>query len=132
RRLRIRALPSGFATRVVVRRALGQPIPKRPGGQRQAPLLENRQRHRTHAALCGSRGRALLEQPRLERIRVWVGGDGAVEQIALDSEPDGIGRRVPLATLPPAFRGFEGSEQLAADGRRSWRLVEAGGGWWGC
>src|SRR5216683_1189062 len=132
-RLRIRSLPSSL-TRVVRRRALGQPIPKRrppsPRAQGQAPLFEDRQCHRAHAAFRRSRGRALLEQPRLELIRVWVGGDGAVEQIALDREADRIGRRVALTTLPPAFRGFEGGEQLAADGGRSWRLVEVGGGWW--
>src|SRR5712692_9513898 len=129
-RLRIVSLPSSLATRVIRRRALGQPIPKRPGTQGQAPLFEDRQCHRAHAAFRRSRGRALLEQPRLELIRVWVGGDGAVEQIALDREADRIGRRVALATLPPAFRGLEGGEQLAADGGRSWRLVEVGGGWW--
>src|SRR2546422_2315490 len=124
RRLRIGSLPSSLATRVVRRRALGQPIPKRSGVQGQAPLLEDRQCHRAHAALRRSRGRALVEQPRLELIRVWVGGDGAVEQIALDREPDRIGRRVPLATLPPAFRGFEGSEQLAADVARAGQCVQ--------
>src|SRR6266545_2197925 len=109
------------ATRVIRRRALGQPIPKRPGAQRQAPLLEDRQCHRAHAALRRSRGPALLEQPRLELIRVWICGDGAVEQIALDGEPDHIGRRIALATLPPAFRSFESGEQLTADLGRSWR-----------
>src|SRR6266851_1611271 len=122
-RLRIRSLPSSL-TRVVRRRALGQPIPKRrppsPRAQGQAPLFEDRQCHRAHAALRRSRGRALLEQPRLELIRVWVGSDGAIEQIALDREADRIGRRVALATLPPAFRGFEGREQLAAQLRWSW------------
>src|SRR5882762_10692019 len=114
-RLRIKDSPSGFATRVIRRRALRQPIPKRPGAQRQTPLLEDRQCHRAHAALRRSRGRALLEQPPLELIRVWVGGNGAVEQIAFDGEPDHIGRRVPLATLSPAFRCFDRREQLAAD-----------------
>src|SRR6267142_5549624 len=121
-RLRIEDSPSGFATRVIRRRALRQPVPKRPGAQRQAPLLEDRQCHRAHATLRRSRGRALLEQPRLERFRLRVGGDGAVEQIALYGEPDRIGRRVPLAPLPPAFRCFECGQQLAADGGRPCRL----------
>src|SRR2546425_3600270 len=130
--LRIKGSPSGFATCVIRRRALGQPLPKprTPRIQRQAPFFEDRQRHRAHPALRGSRGRALLEQPRLEVLRIWVGGDRAVEQIALYGEPDRIGRRVPLATLPPAFRCFECGQQLAAHFRRSWRLVEVGGGWW--
>src|SRR5947208_15355275 len=130
RRLRITTLPSGFATGVVRRRAVRQPIPKRPCTQGQAPLLEDRQCHRAHAALRRSRGRALREQPRFELIRIRVGGDGAVEQSALYRKPDRIGRRVALATLPPAFRCLDGREQLATNLSRAWRLVEVGGGWW--
>src|SRR5574341_879396 len=115
-RLRIRSLPSSLASRVIRRRALDQPVPERPVTLCQAPLIEDRQGHRPHAALRGSRSRALLEQPPLECTRLRVGGDGALEQIALDREPDRIGRRVALAALAAAFRGLNGREELPADG----------------
>src|SRR6266852_1959509 len=117
--LRFRISTLAIAQRVVRRRALRQPIPKRRSVLGQAPLLEDRQRHRAHAALRRSGGRALREQPCLELVRLRVGGDGAVEQIALDGEADHVWRRVPLATLAPAFGGFEGPEQLAADVARA-------------
>src|SRR5713226_5424304 len=95
-----------------------------PGSQGQPPLLEDRQCHCAHAALCRSRGCALLEQPRLELIGVGVGGDGAVEQVTLYGESDHIGCRVPFATLPAAFRGFEGAEQLTTDVARAGQCVQ--------
>jgi hypothetical protein len=103
---------------------LGQPVPKRPGTECHAPLLVDRQRHRPHPAFPRSRGRALLEQPCLEFIGVRVGSGGALEQLALDGEPDRIRRRIALATFAPAFGRCERREQLAADVARTVQRVQ--------
>src|SRR5256885_243746 len=127
---------------VVRRCAAGEPVPKRVRVVRQAPLLEDRQRHGPHPALAATGGQALLVQPRLELVRLGVGGDRSLEQVPLDRQADCIGGRVALAPPPSPLRSVEGGEEFAADdGRalvhaaplgggwgRSWRFVEVGGG----
>src|SRR6266581_1379467 len=127
---------------VVRRCAAGEPVPERVRVVRQAPLLEDRQRHGPHPALAAAGGQALLVQPRFECVGLGVGGDRALEQVALDRQADCIGGRVALAPPPSPLRCGEGGEELAADdGRalvhaaplgggwgRSWRFVEVGGG----
>src|SRR3989475_7218669 len=127
---------------VVRRCAAGEPVPKRVRVVRQAPLLEDRQRHGPHPALAAAGGQALLVQPRFECVGLGVGGDRALEQVPLDRQADRVGGRVALAPPPSPLRSVEGGEELAADdGKalvhaaplgggwgRSWRFVEGGGG----
>src|SRR2546422_10116829 len=127
---------------VVRRCAAGEPVPKRVRIVRQAPLLEDRERHGPHPALAPTGGQALLVQPRLELVGLGVGGDRALEQVPLDRQADCIGGRVALAPPPSPLRSVEGGEQLTADlararlhaaplgggWGRSWRFVEVGGG----
>src|SRR2546430_997849 len=136
-------LSSPSLSKGVVRRcAAGEPVPKRVRVVRQAPLLEDRQRHGPHPALAATGGQALLVQPRFECVGLGVGGDRALEQVPLDRQADRVGGRVALAPPPSPLRSVEGGEELAADdGRalvhaaplgggwgRSWRFVEVGGG----
>src|ERR1044071_7315717 len=60
---------------VVGRGAPRQPFPERFRFPREAPLLEDRLGHRSHAAVPLSRGVALRAQPRPEFIPVRVGGN---------------------------------------------------------
>src|SRR5437870_6087998 len=125
---------------VVRRCAAGEPVPKRVRVVRQAPLLEDRQRHGPHPALAAAGGQALLVQPRLEFVGLGVGGDGSLEQVPLDRQADRVGGRVALAAAPPALRCIEGGEELSAHDSRTRvhasplrRSVEDGGGaggWW--
>src|SRR5712691_6772350 len=136
-------LSSPSLSKGVVRRcAAGEPVPKRVRVVRQAPLLEDRQRHGPHPALAAAGGQALLVQPRFECVGLGVGGDRALEQVPLDRQADRVGGRVPLAAPASSFRCVEGGEQLTADlarariqaaplgggWGRSWRFVEVGGG----
>src|SRR6266699_329283 len=134
-------LSSPSLSKGVVRRcAAGEPVPKRVRVVRQAPLLEDRQRHGPHPALAATGGQALLVQPRLELVRLGVGGDRSLEQVPLDRQADCIGGRVALAPPPSPLRSVEGGEQLGAHDRRPRvhasplrRSVEDGGGaggWW--
>src|SRR6266571_3840221 len=61
--------------------------------------------------------------PTTTRLRIRC--DGALEQVALHLETDGIRRRIALAPLAPAFRGVERRQQLAAHiaGTRQRRVV---------
>src|SRR2546425_3078729 len=47
----------------------------------QTPFLEDRQRHRPHAALGAAGGDALLVQPGFEIGRVGIGGDRSLEEL---------------------------------------------------
>src|SRR5437016_7480089 len=137
----IRFSPS-LSEGVVRRCAAGEPVPERVRVVRQAPLLEDRERHRPHAPFAPTGGQALLVQPRLELLGLGVGGDRSLEQVPLDRQADCIGGRVALAPPPSPLRSVEGGEEPAADdGRalvhaaplgggwgRSWRFVEVGGG----
>src|SRR6266487_6354308 len=103
-------LPSAlvrFTGCVVGRRAAGEPLAKRFRIVGQAPLLEDRQRHRPHAAFAPAGGETLLLQPGFELVRLGVGGDGPLEQLSLDREPDCVGGRIPLAAPPPPLRSVE-------------------------
>src|SRR6266576_6240648 len=93
----------------------GQPVPERVRVVRQAPLLEDRQRHGPHPALAAAGGQALLVQPRLEFIGLGVGGDRALEQLPLDRQADCIGSRVALALPPSPLLRVEGGKELATD-----------------
>src|SRR2546425_5806739 len=129
-------LSSPSLSKGVVRRcAAGEPIPERVRVVRQAPLLEDRQRHGPHPALAAAGGQALLVQPRLELVGLGVGGDRALQQVPLDRQADRVGGRVALAPPPSPLRSVQRREQLATDlagaGRRG--AVHAptpGGGWW--
>src|SRR2546425_12056263 len=111
------ALPRGPIARGVVRwRTTREPIAKVVCLSGQLPFLEDRQRHRAHAALAGTGGEALLLQPGLELVRLRVGRDRALQQVELDRQPDGVRSGVALAALAPPLRRVEGGEQLAADG----------------
>src|SRR3989475_1820130 len=129
-------LPSPSLSKGVVRRcAAGEPVPKRVRVVRQAPLLEDRQRHGPHPALAATGGQALLVQPRLELLGLGVGGDRALEQVPLDRQADCIGGRVALAPPASPLRSVEGGEELATDDGRALvhtspcrRSVDDGGG----
>src|SRR5438445_2780140 len=109
-------LSSPSLSKGVVRRcAAGEPVPKRVCVVRQAPLLEDRQRHGPHPALAATGGQALLVQPRLELLGLGVGGDRALEQVPLDRQADRVGGRVALAPPPSPLRTAERGAQLAAD-----------------
>src|SRR5256884_4460205 len=96
------SLPSGpIAGGVVRRRTTREPIAKIVGFPGQSPFLEDRQRHRTDAALAGSGGETLLLQPGFELVGLRVGRDGPLQQIELDRQPDRVGSRVALAALAP-------------------------------
>src|SRR2546429_3872194 len=96
------SLPSGPTARGVVRRrTTREPIAKIVGFPGQSPFLEDRQRHRTDAALAGSGGETLLLQPGFELVGLRVGRDGPLQQIELDRQPDRVGSRVALAALAP-------------------------------
>src|SRR2546429_471216 len=132
---------------VVRRCAAGEPVPKRVRVVRQAPLLEDRQRHGPHPALAAAGGQALLVQPRFECVGLGVGGDRALQQVPLDRQADRVGGRVPLAPPPSPLRSVQRREQLATDlagagrrvavhapppgggWRRASRAVGGGGGW---
>src|SRR5436190_14212549 len=100
---------------VVRRCAAGEPVPERVRVVRQAPLLEDRQRHGPHPALAAAGGQALLVQPRFECVGLGVGGDRALEQVPLDRQADCVGGRVPLAPPPSPLRSVQRREQLTAD-----------------
>src|SRR5712691_2780813 len=100
---------------VVRRCAAGQPVPERVRVVRQAPLLEDRQRHGPHAALAAAGGQALLVQPRFECVGLGVGSDGPLEQVPLDRQADRIGGRVALAAPASPLRCLESGEELPAD-----------------
>src|SRR5437016_8466661 len=129
-------LSSPSLSKGVVRRcAAGEPVPKRVRVVRQAPLLEDRQRHGPHPALAATGGQALLVQPRLELVGLGVGGDRALEQVPLDRQADRVGGRVALAPPPSPLRSVEGGEELATDDGRALvhsspcrRSVDDGGG----
>src|SRR6266705_1190414 len=104
---------------VVRRCAAGEPVPERVRVVRQAPLLEDRERHGPHPALAAAGGQALLVQPRFECVGLGVGGDRALEQVPLDRQADRVGGRVPLAAPASSFRCVEGGEQLAAHDSRA-------------
>src|SRR5437773_8740746 len=99
---------------VVRRCAAGEPVPERVRIVRQAPLLEDRERHGPHAALAPTGGQALLVQPRLELVGLGAGGDRSLEQVPLDRQADCIGGRVPLAAPASSFRSVQRREQLGA------------------
>src|SRR5437899_8917829 len=124
-------LSSPSLSKGVVRRcAAGEPVPKRVRVVRQAPLLEDRQRHGPHPALAATGGQALLVQPRFECVGLGVGGDRALEQVPLDRQADRVGGRVALAPPPSPLRSVEGGEELAADdGRALVHAAPLGGGW---
>src|SRR2546421_7979832 len=105
--------------RVVRRRAALEPLAERGGVLGQTPLLEDRQRHRPHAAVARAGGQALLVQPLLEAGRIGVGGDGPLEQLPLDRQADRVRRRVAFAAPPPPFRRVERGEELGAHDRRA-------------
>src|SRR6266702_488702 len=125
---------------VVRRCAAGEPVPKGVRVVRQAPLLEDRQRHGPHPALAAAGGQALLVQPRLELVGLGVGGDRSLEQVPLDRQADCIGGRVALAPPASPLRSVQRRQQLGAHDRRPRvhasplrRSVEDGGGaggWW--
>src|SRR6266704_7215339 len=125
---------------VVRRCAAGEPVPERVRVVRQAPLLEDRERHRPHAPFAPTGGQALLVQPRLELVGLGVGGDRSLEQVPLDRQADCIGGRVALAPPASPLRSVQRREQLGAHDRRPRvhasplrRSVEDGGGaggWW--
>src|SRR3989441_3781993 len=116
------ALPRGPIARGVVRwRTTREPIAKVVCLSGQLPFLEDRQRHRAHAALAGTGGEALLLQPGLELVRLRVGRDCALQQVELDRQPDGVRSGVALAALAPPLRRVEGGEQLATDLARAGR-----------
>src|SRR5205807_4991292 len=105
-----------FIRKCVVRRgSASQPVPERVRVVRQAPLLEDRQRHGPHPALAAAGGQALLVQPRFECVGLGVGGDRALEQVPLDRQADCVGGRVPLAPPPSPLRSVQRREQLTAD-----------------
>jgi len=83
-----------------------------------APARRRRARRVSIHTGLAARGQTTLEQPALECRRRGIVGDGAFQQGALDTESDRIGSRVALAPAPPALRGLERGEQLAADGGR--------------
>src|SRR2546422_764907 len=71
------SLPTGAIARGVVRRrTTREPIAKIVGFPGQSPFLEDRQRHRTDAALARTGGEALLLQPAFELVGLRVGRDG--------------------------------------------------------
>src|SRR5256885_16442797 len=73
------SLPSGpTAGGVVRRRTTREPIAKIVGFPGQSPFLEDRQRHRTEAALAGTAGEGLLLQPTSAMVRVRVRRHGAL------------------------------------------------------
>src|SRR6266702_1632901 len=129
-------LSSPSLSKGVVRRcAAGEPVPERVRVVRQAPLLEDRERHRPHPALAAAGGQALLVQPRFECVGLGVGGDRALEQVPLDRQADRVGGRVPLAPPPSPLRSVQRREQLATDLAGAGRRVAVhaptpGGGWW--
>src|SRR5438128_8218812 len=109
-------LSSPSLSKGVVRRcAAGEPVPKRVRVVRQAPLLEDRQRHGPHPALAAAGGQALLVQPRFECVGLGVGGDRALEQVPLDRQADRVGGRVALAPPPSPLRSVAGGQGLATD-----------------
>src|SRR5436189_1209769 len=109
-------LSSPSLSKGVVRRcAAGEPVPKRVRVVRQAPLLEDRQRHGPHPALAATGGQALLVQPRLELVGLGVGGDRALEQVPLHRQPDRVRRGVTLAAPPTPLRCAERGARLPAD-----------------
>src|SRR3989454_1109899 len=153
----VRTMPLSIATRIrsapcivspslrkcVVRRCpTRQPLPEGVRVVGQAPLFEDRERHRPHAPFAPTSGQALLVQPRLELVGLGVGGDRSLEQVPLDRQADRVGGRVPLAPPPSPLRSVQRREQLTADlartrvhaaplgggWGRSWRFVEVGGG----
>src|SRR2546426_15981 len=118
------ALPRGPIARGVVRwRTTREPISKVVCLSGQLPFLEDRQRHRAHAALARTGGEALLLQPGLELVRLRVGRDRALQQVELDRQPDGVGSGVALAAPAPPLRRVEGGEQLPAHGGGAGRRV---------
>src|SRR2546426_3666766 len=124
-------LSSPSLSKGVVRRcAAGEPVPERVRVVRQAPLLEDRERHRPHAPFAPTGGQALLVQPRLELLGLGVGGDRSLEQVPLDRQADCIGGRVALAPPASPLRSVEGGEEFAADdGRALVHAAPLGGGW---
>src|SRR6266576_6032121 len=125
-------LSSPSLSKGVVRRcAAGEPVPERVRVVRQAPLLEDRERHRPHAPFAPTGGQALLVQPRLELVGLGVGGDRSLEQVPLDRQADRVGGRVPLAPPASSFRSVQRREQLTADlARARVHAPTPGGGWW--
>src|SRR5690242_14328971 len=117
--------------RVVRGRAAREPVAERGRVLGQAPLFEDRQRHRAHAAVTRAGGQALLVQPLLEPVGVGVGSDGPLEQLALDRQADGVRRRVASAAPALPLRRLERGEQLAADfaGARAHAAPPGGGRW---
>src|SRR5207244_1970623 len=125
-------LSSPSLSKGVVRRcAAGEPVPERVRVVRQAPLLEDRERHRPHAPFAPTGGQALLVQPRLELLGLGVGGDRSLEQVPLDRQADCIGGRVAIAPPPSPLRSVEGSAALAAEaGRSLLHAAKHSGVWW--
>src|SRR5438445_3321022 len=130
----IRFSPS-LSEGVVRRCAAGEPVPERVRVVRQAPLLEDRERHRPHAPFAPTGGQALLVQPRLELVGLGVGGDRALEQVPLDRQADRVGGRVALAAPASSLRCVEAGEEVATDDGRALvhtspcpRSVDEGGG----
>src|SRR6266513_315657 len=64
-------------------------------------------------------GQALLVRPLLDPVRIGVGGDRPLEQVALHRQADRVRRRVALAAPPPPLRRVERGEQLGAHDRRA-------------
>src|SRR5437879_7269744 len=113
-------LSSPSRSKGVVRRcAAGEPVPKRFRVVRQAPLLEDRERHRPHPALAATGGQALLVQPRLELLGLGVGGDRALEQVPLDRQADRIGGRVALPPPHSPLQSVQAGEELAPPDARA-------------
>src|SRR5438132_268353 len=110
---------------VVRRRTAREPRAERVRIVGQTPFLEDRQRHRPHAALGSAGGEALLVQPGFEIVRVGIGGDRALEQLPLHRQADGVGGRIPLAPPPPPFGGVERRQQLAAHVARPGQVAHA-------
>src|SRR2546426_7650450 len=92
---------------------------------RHAPFLEDRQRHRPDAALGPAGAEALLVQPGLEVVRIGIGGDRSLEQLALDRQADRVGGRVALAAAPAPLGCVERRQELAAPGTRTERGAHA-------
>src|SRR4029450_7503202 len=81
--------------------------PRIEGGQcgGQVVFGENLRRQGADRGVRGRADPALPEQPGLEGVGSRIIGDRALEQLALDRHPDGVGGRVAAAAPPPALGG---------------------------
>src|SRR2546427_6120980 len=126
---RARCIVSPSLRKCVVRRcAAGQPVAERVGVVRQAPLLEDRQRHGPYPTLAAAGGQALLVQPRFECVGLGVGGDGPLEQVPLDRQADRVGGGVAPAAAASSLRRIDGGEEVAADLARARAQAPTTGG----